>query len=36
VLPQLKALAFFGILFFVAVALIKVIAGREQVAGEAV
>ena len=36
VLPQLKALAFFVILFFVAVALIKVIAGREQVAGEAV
>ena len=35
VLPQFRALAFFGILFFVAVALVKVIAGREQVAGEA-
>jgi ABC-2 type transport system permease protein len=36
VLPQFRALALFGILFFVAVVLIKVIAGREQVIGETV
>jgi ABC-2 type transport system permease protein len=36
VLPQFRALALFGILFFVAVAIVKVMAGRKQVAGEAV
>jgi len=36
VLPQFRALALFGILFFIAVALVKVMAGREQVAGETV
>lgn len=36
VLPQFKALALFGLMFFVAVVCVKVMAGRTQVAGDAV
>lgn len=36
VLPQFRALALFGILFFVAVAIVKITAGHKQVAGESV
>lgn len=34
VLPQLKALTLFGLLFFIAVALVKVLVGPKQLAGE--
>ena len=36
VLPQFRALALFAILFFVAGAIVKVMAGRKQVAGDSV
>ncbi|MFT5727374.1 MAG: ABC-2 type transport system permease protein [Desulforhopalus sp.] len=36
VLPQFRALTLFGILFLIAIVLVKIMAGHKQVAGEAV